>query len=375
MCGLIGVYTKSLAGFGSGETDCFEDLLFMDMLRGDDSTGITSFLNTGEVQMLKGIGDSYSMRWFDSYGAKEYREVISEAFKKGKVLLGHNRKATVGTVADETAHPFVIADASGSARFFFMHNGTLRGHRKLNGGNNYDVDSEALGNYLCPKATNVSELEAALAEVDGHYAMQWVDQEKQMLYLLRNNERPLHIARTADGYIWASEPGMIVACAARNRQKIEAMIEAKAHTLYSLDLDGYDQKFKETELTVKKASPPITQVITMGDTAATWVSKSRFKKLNKEWEGRTCTFYLDDYMNNVVGGPESKRWLIWGSNVGMFPFRHTINGIINGVTEAELVCKYDGVKIRGEIFALEYDANKGEVNIMVKSLKIAEEVH
>jgi asparagine synthetase B (glutamine-hydrolysing) len=370
VCGLIGVYTKSLGGFNSGETDCFEDLLFIDMLRGDDSTGITSFLNTGEVQVLKGIGDSYSMRWYDSYGAKEYKEVMADAFKKGKVLLGHNRKATVGQVTDETAHPFVVNE-----RYFFMHNGTLRGHRKLNGGNTYEVDSEALGNYLCPKATNVSELEAALGEVDGAYAMQWVDQEKQMLYLLRNNERPLHIARTSDGYIWASEPGFILAAAARNRQKIEAMIEAKAHTLYSLDLDGYDQKFKETELSVKKALPPITQVITMGDTAATWVSKSKFKKLNKEWEGRTCTFYLDDYMNTVIGGPESTKWHIWGSNVGMFPFRHTISGMVNGVTEAELVCKYDAVKLRGEIFALEYDADKGEVNIMVKNLKITEEVH
>ena len=70
----------------------------------------------------------------------EKSDMGKRVISKGKALIGHNRKATVGSVNNATAHPFVVGDS-----FAMVHNGTLRNHKALA---DTVVDSEALAIHL-----------------------------------------------------------------------------------------------------------------------------------------------------------------------------------------------------------------------------------
>jgi glucosamine 6-phosphate synthetase-like amidotransferase/phosphosugar isomerase protein len=109
----------------------FEEMLYIDALRGEDATGVACVNINHGAKVFKEASHS---AWF-VYN-KEYDDARNSFLSKGKALLGHNRKATIGGKKDENAHPFVFDD-----RYVFFHNGTLNNHRKLA---NTEVDSEAL---------------------------------------------------------------------------------------------------------------------------------------------------------------------------------------------------------------------------------------
>ena len=53
MCGLVGMALKTLGGASNIDLAIFNDLLYMDALRGFDATGVASFHNNGEMNALK----------------------------------------------------------------------------------------------------------------------------------------------------------------------------------------------------------------------------------------------------------------------------------------------------------------------------------
>jgi hypothetical protein len=369
MCGLVGIVVKSQNGFCSGERDAFDELLYMDALRGMDSTGVTAFYNNGDAEILKTAMDAYGLKWYNEYGAKEYGDILTRTFKDGKALLGHNRKGTVGKITEENAHPFVVQD-----RWMFMHNGTLRNHRKLG---DFDVDSEALANALCPIAHDKEKLEALLAQVEGAYACQWIDQEKEVLYLLRNKERPLFLAETSIGYLWASEPMMVYAAASRNRIKIDKIEEIKEHTLVSIDLDSYTLIKKEEPLTIKKALPQYTT--TGGNTGGNRhsfrgkgkISKNAFKKLQEELLGERTRFYMDDYLESNYPAVDGN-YMIWGTNGGFLSaVPHKIMSTLSGISETEIKYAYSNNMLEGRIVEMDYNKSELEIVLKVEDVQVA----
>ena len=187
MCGIVGIIAKNSSGFFKKHQTIFEELLYVDNLRGEDSTGIIAALKDNTFYTLRdGLASYYTLQaWKD-------HQINKEVFSTGQALIGHNRKATVGKVSEHTAHPFVVKD-----EFAMVHNGTLLNHKKLA---DTEVDSEALAMHLHAALAeeDVSHLETALGEVTGAYAIAAYDQRSQKIHLLRNKERPLWLAELSN---------------------------------------------------------------------------------------------------------------------------------------------------------------------------------
>lgn len=363
MCGLVGVVTKQQNGFGNKELITFKQLLYVDALRGEDSTGIISFYNDGSIDVAKESSEACIFAC-----SREYSSIMQSSWSKGKALVGHNRKKTIGSIKDETAHPFIIDD-----RYVFMHNGTLNSWQHLA---KTEVDSEALGMVLTACEGDVNRIAKELERVSGAYATVWIDQKKEQLYLMRNKERPLHLAKTDQGWVWASELEMLLCIVLRNGLKIETVDLIKEHTLYSLDLSKGMPELVEEPFEVKKALPPTkyTHPVTgskpwvgMGATKDS-CSKNEFKRIKGDLLGKFITFYIEDYTPRYPNEPECGEWLIMGASDEL-P-RNFITGPYGNYSESYIKNNCLGYLYSGRVSHIEYDRESGgAIKILVESVK------
>jgi hypothetical protein len=105
VCGLVGVFGDN---FTRNKT-IFEELLHIDQLRGQHSTGV-AFLNEKYTQVIKDIVTPEELSYY-----KKYQKAMN---KEHLALMGHNRQATRGEIIQSNAHPF----SHGSITL--THNGT-----------------------------------------------------------------------------------------------------------------------------------------------------------------------------------------------------------------------------------------------------------
>ena len=174
----------------------FETLLWLDTLRGEDSTGIFAIDNIGNVGIAKQVGTGESFLGTDTWNKKFRPELIQH----GWGLFGHNRKATRGTIIDENAHPFWVDD-----KLVLIHNGSFNGcHKSLA---DTAVDSHAIAHVLAEHGSD--DIEGALKKVNAAYALIWYDTEKKRVNMIRNDQRPLSWIETSDAWYFASEKEML----------------------------------------------------------------------------------------------------------------------------------------------------------------------
>ena len=196
MCGLVGVITKARNGYNHKQIEVFETLLWLDTLRGEDSTGIFAIDNIGNVGIAKQIGTGEAFLGTETWN-KKFRPAL---IQHGWGLFGHNRKATRGTIIDENAHPFWVDD-----KLVLIHNGSFNGcHRALA---DTAVDSHAIAHVLAEHGSD--DIEGALKKVNAAYALIWYDTEKKRVNMIRNDQRPLSWVETADAWYFASEKEML----------------------------------------------------------------------------------------------------------------------------------------------------------------------
>jgi predicted glutamine amidotransferase len=199
MCGLVGV---------AGEIDAkiikiFNDMMVFNITRGRDSSGVAS------VSRLSDAFDVFKMTVHASVlqEFKGYDRVVSTG---RKVLIGHSRSATVGTVSVGNAHPFDFDKIVGA------HNGTLPYNVKSDLPNHlsFGTDSEALFSSINDRGV----VETIGSLTGGAYALSWFDKENNTINLLRNDERPLVFGLINDGktLVWASEAYFIRAACDRH---------------------------------------------------------------------------------------------------------------------------------------------------------------
>ena len=367
MCGLVGMVFNTTNGCISSDAQAFEELLYVNALRGEDSTGVAAFFNNGEMHIIKDACEAHFFR-----NMKEFEELKRELVSKGKAVLGHNRKKTIGKIDPSTAHPFLIDN-----RYAFTHNGTLHNHKKLF---DTEVDSEALGMHLTECEGDPRKLEKALEEVDGAYACAWIDQEKEQVYLLRNIERPLYIAKTNLGYVYASESWMIYLTLNRNRVKVDEIEVVEPNTLYTLSMsDKHGIDLTKEKLTLTKKSTPLTTNLhgtkvrgTMGTTAlipvGKDVSKNAFKRFRNKFLGQTISFYVDDYVEKRYPLKDGD-WTIFGES-GSLEFNHLVCGEVLGKTEDAVLEEYNHQLVYGKITNLEYDSKTKLVKIFVENVTL-----
>lgn len=234
MCGLVAVISKQQSGFMYKDKTLFMQMLISDMFRGMDSTGVFGVNRHGNLDMCKDASPaSFFLNKKDSN--KFFDNVISDYH----IMVGHNRKATMGGVTSETAHPFIEEDIC------LVHNGTLTNHKKLA---DTVVDSHAVCHHI-----NAHGYKSALRNIEGAYALIWYDASNKTLYFCRNSERPLHLVETADRIYLASEEKMLDWLLSRN--------DVSKYTIQSVPTDkvfkfSMDTRKLECESKPKKASPP-----------------------------------------------------------------------------------------------------------------------
>ncbi len=127
------------------------------------------------------------------------------ALSKGWAIVGHNRKATRGTINDANAHPFWVDNKT-----VLVHNGTMFGDHKKHA--DTEVDSHAIAHVL----SSEEDVEKALQSINAAYALIWYDVPTKQLNVIRNKDRPL--SHSSDNRAWyiASEGAMLDFVLSRN---------------------------------------------------------------------------------------------------------------------------------------------------------------
>lgn len=208
MCGLVGV-----AGDINQKYDkVFSQLLVVDIIRGVHSTGVFARTGSGDETVVKKALDAVD---FLDLGK------VDDIFKKwNKVLMGHNRHATVGNVNHSNAHPFEFDTLVG------CHNGTLTNKKDLVDAKDFIVDSENLYHSI-----EKVGLEETVSTIEGAWALTWWDRKDLTLNFLRNDERPLHFCYSLNRktLFWASEKQQLAWILDRNNVEHTDIVSLKVH--------------------------------------------------------------------------------------------------------------------------------------------------
>lgn len=235
MCGLVTILSKRNGGFQYNEVEAWQEMLVLDQLRGDDSTGALTVLGNGQVKTIK-VG-SHAQDLFRTEGWSPF---VTAAKGTGRILVGHNRKATKGSISTENAHPF------NEGHIHLVHNGTLFNHSSLA---DRDVDSNAVAAAFAKE-----DAESVLKRVNGAFAFIWYDRQKKKLFAVRNKERPLYLFENDGIYGLCSELWMMTGALGRNRLHVNGNAHEKA-TWRMLDAGELVQYDPVTKLVTTRTIP------------------------------------------------------------------------------------------------------------------------
>lgn len=217
------------------EVGTFEKLLFADTFRGPHSTGVfarrTMWMDAEEhvsIPLYKKAVEG--PEFLETQGWADTSRGFKDVAKFPNFIVGHNRYATVGTINDENAHPFKHGDIT------LVHNGTLLDQTLLPDHRQFDVDSE----NVCHSINKIGASET-IQNLDGAFVLIWHDAKDDTLHIIRNDERPFHLAKTQSGdWFGASEEAMLMWILKRPRipYTVTEHFECKVGVEYVFDVSN-----------------------------------------------------------------------------------------------------------------------------------------
>lgn len=222
MCGIIGVISAATAPPKEQLRKYMETGLVIDSIRGFDSTGLFYWpKKVPEAGWIKNAVDGISFIRSEAVGK------ITSQTADMHAVIGHNRWATVGEVRTATAHPFHIGNVT------MVHNGTVRhGLPQDEDKLGLNVDSEAICWHL-NDVSGVEDTAKLVSELRGSYALVWHDKRDSTMNIVRNAQRPLHVAKMKhhDVLLIASEAAQLYYLTQKHSIAIEDICSVQTEVL------------------------------------------------------------------------------------------------------------------------------------------------
>lgn len=233
MCGLVGVFGVNT--FMQDE-DFFNQGMIASQVRGQDSAGMAIIYGQKlNSKILKAAQDS------TAFVARHDVQSIFKKHRDIKIMMGHTRYATSGTIVDKNSHPFE------HEHIILAHNGGVWNKKDLPDGDKFDVDSEA----ICHSVAKIGAIET-LRKINGAFALSYFDFDEQRFNLIRNDGRPLFWAKHKhrNVYYYASEGEMLLWLLRRNKIDLEVSDENRSgiHLLEESHLASFDMKEEKFEI-------------------------------------------------------------------------------------------------------------------------------
>jgi hypothetical protein len=224
MCGIVGYIRNKGYQYNTEVKAILQQLLYVDALRGFDSTGI-ALASPNVINKEEMLSYKRAIPAQDFLNTSVFSRRILPEVGNYDVCIGHNRWATKGSVIDKNAHPFEFGDVVG------VHNGTLDSISVL-GHSKSGVDSENL-----IEALSSEDASKVLESIGGAYSIVWWDKRDGILRMARNDDRPMYVVfiQKLDLVIFGSEDKMLEWVIERNKLTVEETYDLSS---------GYIHEFK-----------------------------------------------------------------------------------------------------------------------------------
>lgn len=246
MCGIVGMAGNVI----TADLKAFRDMLLMDVVRGQDSTGVLAVPVNLQKDLIIEKDLGHPMNLWDWGADTKTFDIRGVANGSYKALIGHNRATTKGATTIDNAHPFTYGDITG------VHNGTLWNTDKFEGDD--EVDSKQLYKTIAAKG-----IDYTWENLNGAAALAWWDDAEGHINLIRNSQRTLYMCfnKARSVVYWASEWWMLVGALSRNN--IDRAVDEngvnippvllKEDNLYSFKINATSFELKE-DRKLKKAT-------------------------------------------------------------------------------------------------------------------------
>lgn len=220
MCGIVGWISGAPKTYPLDRRKFMDAALVIDTLRGPDSTGVFSVAQDKRKKRPSYEKSVCSGPEFIETAA--YNRMYTDLpLLETRAMIGHNRKATMGSISPRTAHPFQVGPIT------LVHNGTLTATTAME----HSMDHVESHNDSHAIARNLADMDRmeVLEALQGAFALVWHDSRDHTINIARNSQRPLHMAKSSFGdtvYI-ASEAEMLFWLGAKLKLNLGKIVEPR----------------------------------------------------------------------------------------------------------------------------------------------------